>query len=123
MAPSGSGRAAARVNEEWVHGVTAADIDAPYRRLVNSISDYAIYSLDTDGLVTSWNLGAERLKGYVAEEIVGRPFVCFYTAQDQAAGRPRDNLNAATLNGRLNTEGWRVRKDGGVFWEIGRAHV
>jgi PAS domain S-box-containing protein len=115
MATSATGGAETRVDEDLMHGVTAADADAVYRRLVNSITDFAIYSLDANGLVTSWNTGAQRLKGYAAKEIVGHPFARFYTARDQAAGRPRENLDAA-LHGRLETEGWRVRKDGGTFW-------
>ncbi|HEX4196754.1 MAG TPA: ATP-binding protein [Caulobacteraceae bacterium] len=90
-----------------------------YRRLVEAISDYAIYMLDPKGVVTSWNLGARRLKGYTADEIIGQHFSRFYTEDDRQAGLPQYGLDTARLQGRWRTEGWRVRKDGTRFW----AHV
>jgi PAS domain S-box-containing protein len=87
--------------------------------LVNAIQDYAIYMLDADGNVTTWNPGAERFKGYVAEEIIGKHYEKFFTAEDRAADRPRNALRIAAREGRFETEGWRVRKDGSRFW----AHV
>jgi PAS domain S-box-containing protein len=87
-----------------------------YQRLVEAISDYAIYMLDPQGIVTSWNLGARRLKGYTGEEIIGQPFSCFYTEGDRRAGLPQYGLDTARLQGRWETEGWRVRKDGSRFW-------
>ncbi|GAA0653270.1 hybrid sensor histidine kinase/response regulator [Brevundimonas lenta] len=90
-----------------------------YRLLVESITDYAIYMLDTDGTVTSWNPGAQRFKGYTAEEIVGRHFSRFYSEEDQAAGVPARALMLAETEGRFEAEGWRIRKDGTRFW----AHV
>ena len=90
-----------------------------YRRLVEAITDYAIYMLDPNGAVSSWNPGAERFKGYAADEIVGRHFSCFYTEEDRAAGRPAAGLATAEREGRWETEGWRLRKDGSRFW----AHV
>ena len=90
-----------------------------YRRLVDAITDYAIYMLDARGVVTSWNPGAQRFKGYAAEEIVGRHFSCFYTDEDRAADLPAISLETAEREGRWETEGWRVRKDGSRFW----AHV
>jgi PAS domain S-box-containing protein len=93
--------------------------DERYRLLVDAITDYAIYMLDPDGVVTSWNPGAQRFKGYAAHEIVGRHFSVFYTEEDRAAEVPARALAAAAREGRFELEGWRVRKDGGRFW----AHV
>lgn len=87
-----------------------------YRLLVAAVKDYAIYLLDANGLVSSWNPGAERFKGYQAHEIIGRHFSVFYTAEDQAAGIPRLALDTARRAGRFEAEGWRVRKDGSRFW-------
>lgn len=90
-----------------------------YRLLIDAVTDYAIYMLDPDGIVSSWNPGAERFKGYSAEEIMGCHFSRFYSESDQRAGRPQLGLDTATREGRFETEGWRIRKDGTRFW----AHV
>ena len=90
-----------------------------FRLLVQSVTDYAIYMLDVDGHVASWNAGAQHIKGYAPEEIIGRHFSNFYTEADRAAGLPRIGLETATRNGRWEHEGQRVRKDGTAFW----AHV
>jgi PAS domain S-box-containing protein len=90
-----------------------------YRLLVDAISDYAIYMLDPQGRVTSWNPGAQQLKGYAAEEVLGQPVARFYTEEDRAAGLPERNLATAAAQGRHEEEGWRLRKDGSRFW----AHV
>lgn len=87
-----------------------------YRLLVESISDYAIYMLDPNGVIANWNAGAQRFKGYLAEEIVGENFARFYSAEDQEAGVPRRNLERAATTGRFEEEGWRYRKDGSRFW-------
>lgn len=87
-----------------------------FRLLVQSVTDYAIYMLDPDGRVTSWNAGAERFKGYVAEEILGEHFSRFYSEEDREAGIPRTALETARREGRFEAEGWRVRKDGSRFW-------
>ena len=87
-----------------------------FRRLVDSVKDYAILMLDRDGLITSWNRGAERIKGYRSEEIIGRHFSCFYPQQDIAQGKPQQELVTAVAEGRLEDAGWRVRKDGTRFW-------
>ncbi len=86
--------------------------EAQFRLLVNGVIDYAIYMLDPHGLVTTWNPGAQRIKGYSPEEIVGQHFSKFYTESDRAAGAPQRGLDAARRDGRFETEGWRVRKDG-----------
>ncbi len=94
-------------------------IDATaYERLVQSVVDYAIYILDPQGHVASWNPGAERIKGYGAEEIVGEHFSRFYTQEDRDAGLPAEVLRRAAAEGRFAAEGWRVRKDGGRFWAM-----
>ena len=87
-----------------------------FRLLVERIVDYAVFLLTTDGYIWSWNAGAERLKGYQADEIVGQHFERLYTDEDRAAGRPRQLLAAAREDGRVEDEGWRVRKDGSCFW-------
>ncbi|MDO8297255.1 MAG: PAS domain S-box protein [Caulobacter sp.] len=93
--------------------------DPCYRLLVDAITDYAVYMLDPDGRVSSWNPGAERFKGYAADEIIGEDFSRFYTEEDRAIGAPAAALRAAREAGRFEAEGWRLRKDGGRFW----AHV
>jgi PAS domain S-box-containing protein len=90
-----------------------------FRRLVQGVTDYAIYLLDADGCVTSWNLGAQRIKGYLPNEIIGRHFSQFYTDEDRQAGEPQRALETAAREGRFEKEGWRVRKDGSRFF----AHV
>jgi PAS domain S-box-containing protein len=88
-----------------------------YRLLIEGVTDYAIYSLDRTGTVTSWNSGAQRIKGYTAEEIIGKHFSQFYTKEDAAAGLPAQVLQAAASSaGHYEGEGWRVRKDGSMFW-------
>lgn len=87
-----------------------------YRLLVESVVDYAIYMLDPDGIVTSWNPGAQRFKGYLADEIIGQHFSRFYTPEDQATDLPARALKAARTEGKFEAEGWRVRKDGSRFW-------
>jgi PAS domain S-box-containing protein len=87
-----------------------------HRLLVESVRDYAIFALDPGGHILSWNEGAQRLKGYRAEEIIGRHFSTFYPAEDIAAGKPAWELEVATSTGRYEEEGWRLRKDGSRFW-------
>jgi PAS domain S-box-containing protein len=87
-----------------------------FRLLVGGVVDYALFMLSPEGKVTNWNSGAQRIKGYSAEEIVGQDFSVFYTEADRAAGRPRIGLRAAAEQGRFEAEGWRVRKDGTLFW-------
>ena len=93
--------------------------DGRYRLLIDAITDYAIYMLDIDGRVTSWNPGAERCKGYAAHEIIGEHLSKFYTPEDREAGLPAESLRIASEEGVFDREGWRVRKDGARFW----AHV
>jgi len=91
---------------------------AAYEHLVQSVTDYAIYMLDLEGRVSSWNPGAERTKGYAAGEIIGEHFSRFYTPEDRAAGVPARALKAAAEEGRFTAEGWRLRKDGSRFWAM-----
>ncbi|WP_247729829.1 PAS domain S-box protein [Halovivax limisalsi] len=87
-----------------------------FRRLVEAVDEYAIFTLDADGHVRSWNPGAERIKGYAAEEILGEHFSAFYTDEDREAGVPADNLARTADEGVVEDEGWRVRADGSRFW-------
>jgi len=87
-----------------------------FRLLVNGVTDYALYMLSPDGHVSSWNAGGERIKGYLATEIIGQHFSRFYSESDRAAGRPARALKIAQETGRYEEEGWRVRKDGTFFW-------
>src|SRR3954469_11364317 len=87
-----------------------------FRLMVESVTDCAIVMLDSEGRVVSWNTGAERIKGYRADEILGKHFSCFYPAQDIERGIPQRHLDSAAAGGRFEIEGWRVRKDGSTFW-------
>jgi PAS domain S-box-containing protein len=87
-----------------------------FRMLVDAVQDYAIFILDVQGHVSSWNTGAERIKGYRASEIIGKHFSHFYPEQDVRSGKPQQELVIAAREGRLEDEGWRVRKDGSLFW-------
>jgi PAS domain S-box-containing protein len=87
-----------------------------FELLVQSITDYAIYMLDLDGRVTSWNPGARRFKGYEPDEIIGQHFSRFYSEEDRDRGIPQLALETAEREGRFEAEGWRIRKDGSRFW-------
>jgi len=90
--------------------------DELFRLLIDSIHDYAVFMLEPDGRVATWNAGAERLKGYRASEIIGKPFSVFYPDRDVQAGKCEMELATATAQGRFEDEGWRIRKDGTRFW-------
>jgi len=90
-----------------------------FRMMVENVRDYAIYMLDMNGYITSWNLGAERIEGYRAEEIIGKHYSCFFPPDHAARGDPGMQLQFASIQGRYESEGWRVRKNGSQFW----AHV
>lgn len=92
------------------------DSEQRFRLLVEAVQDYAIFMLDVQGRISSWNLGAERLKGYKASEIIGQHFSQFYPAEDVRAMKPERELECALRDGRVEDEGWRVRKDGSQFW-------
>jgi PAS domain S-box-containing protein len=87
-----------------------------FRLLVEGVADYALYMLDPSGVITSWNIGGQRIKGYAPQEILGQHFSRFYTEADRANGKPSRALKIAKEQGRYEEEGWRVRKDGTFFW-------
>jgi PAS domain S-box-containing protein len=87
-----------------------------YHLMIDSVRDYAIFMLDPAGYIASWNQGAKRIKGYEADEIIGRHFSVFYTEDALAINHPQHELEIATREGRFEEEGWRVRKDGSMFW-------
>lgn len=105
-----------KVNERFGASLTE---DGRYRLLVEAVTDYAIYMLDPAGVITSWNAGARRFKGYEASEIIGQNFSQFYREEDRARGLPQRGLDIAARENKFEGEGWRVRKDGTEFW----AHV
>ncbi|WP_375761350.1 PAS domain S-box protein [Corallococcus exercitus] len=100
----------------YVSPQSARDMGAQLRLFIDSVKDYAILTLDPAGYIVSWNTGAERIKGYKAEEILGQHFSRFYPAEDIAAGKPQLELEIVNREGRFEEEGWRVRKDGTLFW-------
>src|SRR5436190_13337040 len=87
-----------------------------FRLLVSRVKDYAIFMLDPDGNIATWNEGAERIKGYTADEIVGRNMAVFYTPEDKRRNHPMQLLAEARKKGRVEEEGWRVARDGKRFW-------
>src|SRR5688572_20451465 len=87
-----------------------------FRLLVERVRDYAIFALDPSGIVMSWNLGAQRIKGYTADEIIGHHFSRFYPEEANRSGWPMTELRLAAAEGRFEDEGWRLRKDGSRFW-------
>src|ERR1700722_6353899 len=94
-------------------------LDAQFRLLVEAITDYAIFRIDPDGTVASWNSGAQRAKGYSASEIIGQSFSLFFTPEERAAGKPEQALATARANKRFEDEGWRGRKGGTRVWARG----
>jgi len=105
--------------EESDRYIASLTEDGRYRLLVEGITDYAIFMLDPTGVVSSWNAGVQRFKGYEASEIIGQHFSRFYTEGDQKIGLPQRALQTAAQEGKFETEGWRIRKDGSRFW----AHI
>jgi formate hydrogenlyase transcriptional activator len=107
------------ISERKVAQATLEQSEQRFRLFVENVREYAIFQLDPEGRIRTWNAGAERMKGYLSEEIIGRHFSCFYTPEDLANRKPELELEAATETGRSEDEGWRLRKDGSRFW----AHV
>ncbi|MGE3260155.1 MAG: PAS domain S-box protein [Bacteriovoracia bacterium] len=93
-----------------------AEPNEVFRLLVDAVEDYAIFALDTKGVILTWNLGAQRLKGYLPHEVIGRHFSVFYPKEDIDRRHPEFELKEATEKGKYEEEGWRVRKDGKLFW-------
>src|SRR3712207_4428521 len=109
---SSSGKTASLASQP--RGATPV-LDSPedrFRLLVQSVKDYGIFMLDPNGYILNWNIGAERIKGYRADEILGKHFSAFYTPEDIARDHPRNELKLAIQNGRYEEEGWRIRKNG-----------
>lgn len=90
--------------------------EGTFRLLVESIKDYAVFMLSPEGVVTTWNKGAESIKGYRSDKIIGRHFSQFYTEDDVVSGKPQRELRIAAAEGRYEDAGWRVRKDGTLIW-------
>src|SRR5688572_26123638 len=97
-------------------GFTTELSDRRFELLVNAVTDYAIYMLDPDGRIATWNPGARRFKGYEADEIIGEHYSRFFTEDDRKARLPWKALEVAAAEGRFEAEGWRIRKDGQKFW-------
>ena len=95
-----------------------ANDERSYRLLVQAVVDYAIFLIAPDGTIATWNAGAERIKGYKPEEIIGKPYATFFTDEDRERGLPEKLLETARQNGRAESEGWRCRKDGTRFWAL-----
>ena len=104
------------LTERRQHEEAVRAIDARFRLLIEGVRDYAIFMLDVDGIITTWNAGAERLKGYSAEEIIGSHISRFYMPEAIKRDWPAHELRMATMDGRFEDEGWRIRKDGSRFW-------
>jgi PAS domain S-box-containing protein len=102
--------------EAYAREVVLRQDEQRFRLFIEAVKDYAIFTLDAEGNVSSWNEGAARLKGYAASEIIGKHFSCFYSAEDIENGKPARELESSTRDGRVEDEGWRVRKDGSRFW-------
>ena len=110
MQPSGFGESSGPTHE------ILRESEECFRLLVEGVKDYAIFMLDADGYITTWNLGAQRIKGYESEEIIGEHFSIFYTDEDVERGHPEEELRIAAADGSYEEEGIRVRKDGSHFW-------
>jgi PAS domain S-box-containing protein len=104
------------ISERKSAELALADSENNFRLLVSGVTDYALYMLDPTGIVTNWNSGGQKIKGYLPNEIIGQHFSRFYSEADQKRGRPARALALAKDTGRYEEEGWRVRKDGSLFW-------
>jgi len=116
LSPTAVGTTRANTKKAQAAGDTSRDRDDVLALHIDHVRDYAILMLDPNGLVTTWNAGAQRVKGYSSAEIIGRHFSVFYPPEDVAAGKPERELSLALAAGHLEDEGWRVRRDGSRFW-------
>src|SRR5688572_28812073 len=112
---AGNMKAVSTSGEYSASGASGDPVDL-HRLLIDRVQDYAIFALDPDGYVLTWNSGAERLKLYAPEEIIGKHFSTFYTPEDLAGNKPARMLEVARETGKVEDEGWRLRKDGSRFW-------
>src|SRR2546423_9453926 len=114
--PDGKGFDRSAASREQSPGGIAHETGELHRVLVESVDDYAIFALDPNGYILSWNAGAQRFKGYTAEEVIGKHFSIFYPREKVEEGFPQFELREAARVGRFEDEGWRIRKDGSRFW-------
>lgn len=113
---TGFGKVTRDLSERREHMEALRQSEERFRMLIEGVRDYAIYMLDTQGVIKSWNSGAQLIKGYSANEVIGKHYRMFFRSEDAAAGLPERELQDALANGRTEEEGWRVRKDGTTFW-------
>src|SRR5580765_6479498 len=98
--------------------IAALAAERRFQLLVDGVTDCAIYMLDPDGAIASWNSGAERITGYSAEEVIGQNYAIFFTREDRRVGTPAQLLRRVRAQDRIESEGWRKRKDGSRFWSV-----
>jgi PAS domain S-box-containing protein len=112
----GFGKVTRDLTERRAHEEALRESEQRFRLMIEGVRDYAIFMLSPDGVIESWNRGAQLIKGYSPSEVIGKHFSLFYRPEDLAAGKPQEELKTALEQGRAEEEGWRVRRDGSVFW-------